>query len=126
MIAQYASRTVQGLLPDITKKTNPNINESTIRGFLERYRKQRAEEKAGSVKQMKVIVGKRGRPLMMGPLDDQIQGFLLVLRSRGGVVNRTIAMATVKALIESSSADHLKRMKITESWAQSLFRRMGF
>ena len=51
---------------------------------------------------------------------------MITLRRRGGVVNRTIAVAAVKGLIQSSSDPDLKRIKINTSWAQSLFRRMGF
>ena len=51
---------------------------------------------------------------------------MIALRHRDGVVNRTIAVAAVKGLIQSSSDPDLKRIKINTSWAQSLFRRMGF
>ena len=51
---------------------------------------------------------------------------MIALRQRGGVVNSTIAIAAAKGLIQSSSDPDLKRMKINTSWAQSLFRRMGF
>ena len=52
--------------------------------------------------------------------------FLIALHHRGGVVNNTIAIAAAKGLIQSSSDPDLNRIKINTSWAQNLFRRMGF
>ena len=51
---------------------------------------------------------------------------MIALRHRGGVVNSTIAIAAAKGLMQSSSDPDLKRIKINTSWAQRLFRRMGF
>ena len=55
-----------------------------------------------------------------------VQRFLLALRSRGGVVSRTIAIATARALIARNSQYNLGHVKIDSSWAQKLFRRIGF
>ena len=63
---------------------------------------------------------------MLGIVDKKIRDFLIALRHRGGVVNSTIAIAAAKGLIQSSSDPDLKRIKINASWAQSLFRQMGF
>ena len=49
---------------------------------------------------------------------------MIALRDRGGVVNSTIAIAAAKGLVQSISNPDLKRIKITTSWAQNLFRRM--
>ena len=46
------------------------------------------------------------------------------MRSRGGVVSRTIAIATARALIALNPQYNLGHVKIDSSWAQSLFRRM--
>ena len=51
---------------------------------------------------------------------------MIALHHRGGVVNNTIAIAAAKGLIQSSSDPDLKQIKINTSWAQSLFRQMGF
>ena len=55
-----------------------------------------------------------------------VQRCLLALRSQGGVVSRTIAIATARALIARNPQYNLGHVKIDSSWAQSLFRRMGF
>ena len=48
------------------------------------------------------------------------------MRSRGGVVSRTITIATARVLIARNLQYNLGHVKIDSSWAQSLFRRMGF
>ena len=41
----------------------------------------------------------RGRPLLLGSLDQVVQKFLLALRSRGGLITSVIAVFVAKALI---------------------------
>ena len=55
-----------------------------------------------------------------------VQRFLLALRSRGGVVSRTIVIATVRELIARNPQYNLGHVKVYSSWVQSLFQRMGF
>ena len=62
----------------------------------------------------------------MGSLDQMVQRFLLALRSRGGVVSRTIVIATVRELIARNPQYNLGHVKVYSSWVQSLFQRMGF
>ena len=50
----------------------------------------------------------RGRPLMLGSLDEKVKNFLMILRRKGGVVNSVVAIAVVQALIEKSTDEHLK------------------
>ena len=70
---------------------------------------------------------KRGRPLMLGALDEKVRNFLQIVRRKGGVVNTVVAIATAKALIEKSDQQHLKNLDLERSsWAKSLFQRMGF
>ena len=70
---------------------------------------------------------KRGRPLMLGQLDEKVKKFLIGLRHKGGVVNTVVANATAKALIEKSDDEHLKLIDLEQTfWAKSLFGRLGF
>ena len=64
--------------------------------------------------------------MLLGSLDQMVQRCLIALRSRGGVVSRTIAIATARALIARNPQYNLGHVKIDSSWVQSLFRRMGF
>ena len=70
---------------------------------------------------------KRGRPLILGSIDEKVKNFLLILRRKGGVVNSAVAIAAAQALIQKSSDEHLKCIDlVSSSWTQSLFRRIGF
>ena len=108
-------------------KQYPNLNESTVRSYLKKYTAMKNRGKKTSTSPIKGIPAKRrGRPLMLGIVDKKIRDFLIALRHRAGVVNSTIAIAAAKGLIQSSSDPDLKPIKINTSWAQSLFRQMGF
>ena len=70
---------------------------------------------------------KRGRPLLLGTIDEKVKNFLFTLRQKGGVVNTVVAIATAKAFIERSKDEHLKLIDLESCYrAKSLFRRMGF
>ena len=70
---------------------------------------------------------KRGRPLLLGTLDETVQKFLIALRKKGGVVNAVVAIAAAKALISKSNNEHLKAIDLDSSyWGKRLFRRMGY
>ena len=51
---------------------------------------------------------KRGRPLMLGSLDEKVKNFLLILRRKGGVLNSVFAIAIAQALLEKRGDKHLK------------------
>ena len=109
-------------------KTYPNLNESTVHGFRKRYQAQikDAHHKKKSLK--KVIVNKlRGCPCLLGDkIDPLVQNYLMATRYKGGVVNSLVAIATAKALLKRYRRLGKENLKIERSWAQSLFRRMGF
>lgn len=45
---------------------------------------------------------------MLGAMDEKVRHFLVIVRTKGGVVNTVIANATARALIERSNEEHLK------------------
>ena len=64
---------------------------------------------------------------MLGPIDENVQNFSLILRRKGRVVNSVVVIVAAQALIQRSSDEHLKCIDlVSSSWTQSLFRRMGF
>ena len=126
-IARYAEQNGPRRTARKFDKHDPNLNESTVRAFLQKYRPMKNRRKKNSTSPINGIPAKRrGRPLMLGILDKKIRDFLIALRDRGGVVNSTVAIAAAKGLIQSSSNSDSKRIKINNLWAHSLFRRMGF
>ena len=67
-----------------------------------------------------------GRPLFLGELDSMVQTYIKQLSNRGGVVNRAITNATAQALL-TRYPNLVGEIDVSSSsWAQSLFRRMGF
>lgn len=108
------------------KTKDKPLNESTARRFNNLYKKELEEstrEKRAMTNQFVPL--KRGRPLFLGSLDEMVQRFLIALRSRG-VVSRTVAIATTKALISRNPQYELGHIKLDYSWSKSLFMRMGF
>ena len=70
----------------IGSKSRP-VNESTVRGFCAMYKaelEKARKEKRPMVPNLNVLP--RGRPLLLGSLDQIVQKFLLALQSRGGLI----------------------------------------
>ena len=109
------------------KKTYPNLNESTVRGFKKRYDAHISDADRKKKSPKKVIVNKlRGRPCLLGDkIDPLVQNYLKATRQKRGVVNSLVAIPTAKALLKRYPRLE-KNLKVGRSWAQSLFRRMGF
>lgn len=69
----------------------------------------------------------RGRPLMLGKLDEKVKKFLVALRREGGAVNTVVAITAAQALIQESNKEHLKLTDLEKSsQAKSLFQRIEF
>ena len=61
---------------------------------------------------------RRGRPLIIGKLDENVKNVLFALHCKGGVVKTVVAIAAAKALIQKSNKEHLKLIELeTSSWA---------
>ena len=56
----------------------------------------------------------------------KVQKFLKEARSRGAVINTSIAIATANGFIKDSNDESLKQLSLQRPWVQSLFRRMGY
>ena len=108
-----------------SKKSHPHLKqgEITARSLKKKYEKL-LKLKSDKTELTKL---KRGRPLMLGSIDEKIKNFLLILRRKGGVVNSVVVIAALQAPIQKSSDEHSKCIDlVSSSWTQSLFRRMGF
>ena len=110
------------------KKTYPNLNESTVHGFRKRCEAKIKDAHRKKKSPKKVIVNKlRGRPCLLGDkIDPLVQNYLKATIYKGGVVNFLVAIATTKALLKRYPRLEKENLKIERSWAQSLFRSMGF
>ena len=109
------------------QKKFPNLNESSVRNFMKKYAKEQGhKKKMNGHSCVNVTNRKRGRPPMLGSIDQKVRDFLIALRHRGDIVSRTIAIAVGKTFISENCDESVKNLCIGQSWAQSLFRRMGF
>ena len=128
-IGKYAA--VNGNIASVCKcqAEFPHLNESTVREFKKKYN----TEIANAVKEKREVANvnpkyssQTGRPLLLGELDSMVQTYIKQLSNRGGVVNRAIANATGQASL-SRYPNLVGEIDVSSSsWAQSLFRRMGF
>ena len=110
------------------KKTYLNLNESTVREFKKRYEAKLKEASRKNVSPKKKLGKKmRGRPTLLGQkLDTLVEKFLRATRYNGKVVNKQIALATIKALVQRYQLLEKENLVLGAPWAKSLFRRMGF
>ena len=78
-------------------KSKFNIGESTGRSFKNKYEQMIKSAKRKNEIPEKVIKEKiRGRPILLGEIDDMVQRLLLSLRKKGGVVNEVVASLLLK------------------------------
>ncbi|XP_057304912.1 uncharacterized protein LOC130641912 isoform X2 [Hydractinia symbiolongicarpus] len=92
----------------------------------EKYEKEiRLANLQGRDPEMKLKSERRGRPLLLGPIDMLVQNYLRAVRARGCVVSFTIAESVAIALIRKHPEHNLDHIKVTgSSFAQSILRRM--
>ena len=128
-IGKYAAENGNAETVRKFKAEFPRLNQSTVREFKKRYNTEianAAKEKREVTKLIPKSSSQTGQPLLLGDLDSMIQTYIKQLSNRGGVVNRAIANATAQALLTRYPNIVGETDVSSASWAQSLFRRMGF
>lgn len=79
IIAEYAKENGASRAAKYFKKKHPGINESTVRGFVSKYDKELIAAEIEDRQPFNLIVSQpRGRPRMLGPIDDMVQRYLRV------------------------------------------------
>ena len=101
----------------------PRLNESTVRIFVARYNRMRKESNRSI---NSIPIERLGRPVMLGEIDTKVQAYIVSLHNRGGRISRTIVIAAAKAFASRSNDPSVRNIVLGETWAQSLFRRMGY
>jgi transposase-like protein len=106
------------------------INESTVRSIRDQ-RNLRMKEKRndGNLEPLDSLpTNPRGRPkLLPEEVDNSVQRHLKAIRSSGGVVNRSIAMATGRGILRASQAKtDVTPGRLGVPWAVSMLRRLGY
>ena len=69
---------------------------------------------------------KHGCPLLLGRVVKMVRSYLSAARHRGCVFSRSITIATIKELIKQNPQFNLNHVVFGNSWAKSLFFRMGY
>ena len=103
------------------------VPESTVRNFKKAYLKEIQAGKDPEEVQLKAK--SRGRPLLLGELDNIVQKYIKELRIAGGIISTLIVMAAAEGIIMHHDPMKLKEyggpFKATKSWAASLLSRMN-
>ena len=131
-IGKYAA--IQGTAAALRKfkklLSHYRLHESSVRAKRENYYrsvKSASLSSSSSSPIKKLTLLKRGRPLLLGSLEEKVQKLLVALRSKGGVVNTIVVVTLAKALMEKSSDASLKVLDLdNSSLAKSLFVIMDF
>ncbi|CAC5368608.1 unnamed protein product [Mytilus coruscus] len=127
-IARYAvdngvARASRKFTSDLGRK----VSETTIRSMRDTYVK--LKKKVGT-EVVTIPHSPRGNPLLLGDLDTKVQDWIRKVRINGGVINARIVMAAAEAIVTKFARHRLERygghITITNSFAKSLLRRMGF
>jgi hypothetical protein len=105
-----------------------DLGESTVRLFKRQY--LGALKKCAVDGEVKTIPSKkRGKPLALGQLDEDVQKYVRALRKAGTAVNAAIVLAAAEGIVTSRDRTLLVRYRgtidLTKSWAASLMKRMG-
>ena len=92
-----------------------HVSESTVRLFRRKYDSSLTNVHS-SREITEIPKASLGRPLMIGKLlDKQVQEYLYIYRKKGCIVNKVVAVATAKAMIERSSLEHSKDLNLEDS-----------
>ncbi len=131
-VARYAN--VHGASAAAKKFSTPakKINESTIRGWVKKFRKQlNSSTDPADVTAASMQPEPRGRPVKLGEeLDNQVQEHIKGIRAAGGVINQTIVIATGYGIAMNHNRTMLKEyggsLELDRARAASIMRRMGY
>ena len=111
------------------------LGESTVRLFKKKYLEELKRAKkntpAGEVPEVKKIAVKtRGRPLLLGELDSDVQQYVKALRKAGTPVSVPVMLAAAEGVIMANNRSLLSKyvghIQLNRPWAVSMLCRMGF
>lgn len=127
-IAKYAISHGASQAAVYFEKKYPTIRESSVRGFVKKYREQlMAAEEQGRTPDKRISLLKRGRPLMLGnSIDEKVRKYILSLYHKGGHISRATTVITANVLLQESNDLSLKGIVANDSWGKSFLQRIGF
>ena len=114
----------------------PNLKETTVRDICDSYKREFNNRKRKldynepeNIEINDIQPKKRGRKtLLPDEMDRQVQSYIEILRSSGGVVTTSICLAVGLGIVTAVDKQLLSSnggpLKLTKHWAYSLLRRM--
>ena len=101
------------------------VPESTVRMFRYAYHaelKSQSSAHSGPVSVSSLPCKPKGRPLLVGNLDNLVKQYIVQLRAAGGVINVDVVMAAARGIVESKNQSLLVeyggKIAIERSWAK--------
>ena len=127
-IGTYGSKNGPAAAVRKFKSQFPKLNESTVRSLRQKYQSELTRSKQkDTILEPCIPKEPTGPPLLLGnKIDAMVQKYVIASSNRGNVISRSIATSTAKALIPRNLGYVRQADLHSSSWAQSLFRRMGF
>ena len=125
-VGKYAAENGNAAALRKFKAEIPNLGESTVRFFKKRYLDELRVSPGVPV--TTIASRKRGRPLTLGEIDEEVQKFIRALRKAGTAINTAVILAAAEVIVTSRDrtllAEHGGHIRLTKSWAASLMERM--
>ena len=106
------------------KKEYPNLMESTVRPWVNKYKEEIKKKSAECV----IISQTRGRPLLLpAELDEKLRLFITNMRTAGGTINKHVIYGILMGLIKADMTRHGGYLDFTgtKDWLQPLYSRMN-
>lgn len=129
-IAKYAAQFGTTAAIRKFKHRFPNLNESTVRPWLKRYKENLKEKKKAKNDNIALKIGQtRGRPLLLdAELDLKLRSMIVSLRRAGAGINIHVVRGVLMGLVQSNPEKFGKYVNfdVSRSWVRSLYQRMKF
>ena len=119
-----------------SKKLKHPVSISTVASMKKMYAEEREIRRRKSAgtgtdhQEITALQKKRGRPLLLGDIDSQVQTYLKKVRDSGGVINSRIVMSAARGLVLYYNPSLLKEkgghVELSRNWALSLLERMQY
>ena len=106
------------------KKEFPNLAESTVRPWVNKYKEEIKRKSAECV----IISQTRVRPLLLpAKLDKKLRLFITSMRTAGGTINKHVIYGILRGLIKAGMTRYggYLDFTVTKGWLQSLYSRMN-
>ena len=103
-----------------------NLKESTVLNFNKCYLEE-LKARGASPSVTNLTVKGRGRPVILGDLDDKLIHVLGAMQRKGGALNCHVLRATARALLKANPAHAAPvcTFNMPHSWVVLIYRRMG-